>query len=139
MVAVRTKPRPPEQPRPGLRFGRRGNGRVGPGEETCMNSSIEPRDGYDMDESVRSVAPQPSLWTATRRRWPIVVLATVAAFMGAAWYAERLPAAYSAQAIVAVTLRPGAAAAGPETVSLAAAKYVAYLQSSRAATDGPPT
>lgn len=65
---------------------------------------------------------------AVRRRWATALLVALALLSGVVWYAERLPDAYDATAIVAYAPQPEADI-GADTIRVVLPKYVAYLTS----------
>jgi len=94
-----------------------------------MESKVEERSPVVVGEAqYREVAQGNSVGTAVRRRWPLVLLVTLATMAGAFWYVEGLPPTYTAKAIVVISPRPSAGYVAPTTITLAASKYVALVE-----------
>ncbi len=69
----------------------------------------------------------PELVDALRWRWKLLLLVVVPLVAGAAFYAERLPNQYEAQAVVTVEPRPDLPTVGADIVAIDGPKYVAYI------------
>jgi capsular exopolysaccharide synthesis family protein len=84
-----------------------------------------PRDGGRRRPSQEGGLPE--LLDALRWRWKPTVLIAVLFTLGATVYVESLPSQYDGKAVVAISPRANAPAAGSDTVRVLAPKYVRYV------------